>query len=129
MVDGKRIDPLERTAERCAFRLPQGPRSVRIRSRSTVPRELGVARDDRCLGVAVRRIVLAQARRQQALDAEAAALAEGWHRFEPENGCAGPMATPHCPLLFAGMTGAGMLILHLGVATQYLDEDESRCVA
>ena len=52
-VDGKRIDPLERTAERCAFRLPPRPRSVRLRSRSAVPQELGVARDDRCLGVAV----------------------------------------------------------------------------
>jgi hypothetical protein len=129
-VDGKRIDPLERTVERCAFRLPPRPRSVRIRSRSAVPQELGVARDDRCLGVSVRRIVLAQARRQQALDAEAAALVEGWHRFEPEDALRwtdGDAAVPAS--IFAGMTGAGMLIVQMGATTQYIDDGTAKRAA
>jgi T5SS/PEP-CTERM-associated repeat protein len=129
-VDGKRIDPLERTAERCAFRLPPRPRSVRIRSRSTVPQELGVARDDRCLGVSVRRIVLAQARRQQALDAEAAALTEGWHRFEPENALRWTDGDAALPVsIFAGMTGAGMLIVQMGATTQYIDDGKAERAA
>jgi hypothetical protein len=37
------------------------------------------------LGVAVRRIVLAQARRQRAIEANDVSLTEGFHAYEPEN--------------------------------------------
>jgi len=62
------------------------PRTVRIRSRAAVPQELGLARDPRPLGVAVRRIVLAEPSRQWAFDADAAPLVDGYHAFEPGNG-------------------------------------------
>jgi hypothetical protein len=84
-----------------------------------------MARDDRCLGVSVRRIVLAQARRQQALEAEAV-LAEGWYRFEPENALRwtdGDAAIPAS--IFAGMTDAGMLIVQMGATTRYIDDGKA----
>ena len=123
VVDGKRLDAITRREATVAFRLPRRPRSVRIRSRSAVPQELGFARDARLLGVALRRIVLAQARQQRNMGADAASLVEGFHAFEPANDIRwtdGDAAVP--AELFAGMSGPTMLILHLGGATQYLDD-------
>jgi hypothetical protein len=123
LADGKRIDALERHDDMIAFRLRTPPRSVRICSRAAVPQELGIARDDRPLGVAVRRIALAQPRRQMALNADATSLTEGFHAFEPDNGIRWTNGDATVPSgLFAGMTDPGMLILYLGAATQYLDE-------
>ena len=123
VVDGKRLDPIERGPDRYAFRLAKRPHNVRIVSRSAVPQELGIARDARSLGVAVKQMVLAQARRQRTLGADAACLTDGYHDFEPAHGIRwtdGDAGVP--PVLFQGMDRAAMLILHLGGATQYLDE-------
>jgi hypothetical protein len=130
LVDGKRVDAIERHDDRYVFRLAAKPRAIRVRSRSAVPQELGVARDPRRLGVALRRIVLAQPRRQHVVEADAASLIDGYHAFEQDNGIRwtdGDAAVPAG--LFAGMSGAGMLILNLGQTTQYLAEGEMRCVA
>jgi hypothetical protein len=123
LVDGKRIDAIERRGDGYVFRLPRPPRHVRIRSRAAVPQELGLARDDRSLGVAVRRIVLLQPRLQRAIDANAAALDDGYHAFEPENDIRwtdGDAAVP--AELFTGIDGPGMLMLQIAGATQYLDD-------
>jgi hypothetical protein len=123
-VDGKRIDAIERGADFCAFRLRTAPASVWIRSRAAIPQELGIARDDRSLGVATRRLVLAQPRRQQTIDAASASLIDGYHKFEAEAGIRwtdGDAAVP-AELLF-GIGGPCMLTLHLGAATQYIDDD------
>jgi T5SS/PEP-CTERM-associated repeat protein len=123
LVDGTRFDPIERSAERCAFRLLREPRNVRIRSRTAIPQELGVARDPRCLGVAVRRIVLAQPRRQRAIEAASASLVDGWHPFEPNDGIRWSDGDAVLPTsLFSNMSRTGMLILHTGPRTLYLDE-------
>ena len=130
VVDGKRIDPLERNGEVRAFRLGTRPRRVRIRSHSVVPQELGLARDPRQLGVAVRRITLAQARRQRVIEAEAALLTDGYHDFEEVTGIRWTDGDAEVPMqLFAGMTGPGILIVHLGAATRYLAENDVRAVA
>jgi hypothetical protein len=107
------------------FQLRVPPRDVRICSRATVPQEIGVARDARLLGVAVRRIVLAQARRKRAIAAESASLVDGYHLFEPNNDIRwtdGDAAVPAS--LFAGISGPSMLILQLGSATQYIDDGD-----
>jgi hypothetical protein len=130
LVDGKRIDAMERRDTTYVFRLAERPRQIRIRSRSAVPQELGVARDARELGVAIRQIVLAQRRWQRTIDAEAASLANGYHAFEPDNGIRwtnGDAAVPED--IFADMNGPGMLMLHLGGATQYLDDGTTIRVA
>jgi hypothetical protein len=84
---------------------------------------LGIARDDRSLGVAIRLLVVAQARRQRTIDAASASLIDGYHRFEAENGIRwtdGDATVPAALLL--GIGGPCMLALHLGAATQYIDD-------
>jgi T5SS/PEP-CTERM-associated repeat protein len=126
LVDGKRIDPIERTSDRCVFRLSGAPRCVRIRSRTAVPQELGIARDARLLGVSIRRIVLAQAKRQRAVEADAASLVDGWHPFEGDDRIRWTDGDASVPAnLFAAMSGNGMLILQTGAATQYIDDGEA----
>ena len=121
-VDGKRIDAIEQRDNMYAFRLPAKPRSARIVSNAAVPQELGVARDARSLGVAVRRIVLAQSRMQWAIEATDAALGDGYHPFEIDNGYRWTTGEAVIPQrLFAQMNGAGMLLLHLGGFAQYID--------
>jgi hypothetical protein len=54
LVDGQRVDANSRSDVWHVFRLSVPPANVRIVSRSGMPQELGVARDPRCLGVALR---------------------------------------------------------------------------
>jgi hypothetical protein len=123
VVDGKRLDAFEQRQDGLVFRLSTRPRTLRIHSRAAVPQELGLARDERSLGVAIRRVVLAQAQRQRAIEADAASLSDGYHAFEAQTGIRwtdGDAAVPAA--LFAGMSGSGMLILQFGAATRYLNE-------
>ncbi len=130
VVDDKRLDPFEQRQDGLVFRLSTRPRTVRIRSRAAVPQELGLARDERSLGVAIRRIVLAQARRQCAIEAEATMLSDGYHAFEAANGIRWTNGDAAVPAeLFAGMRGPGMLILQFGAATRYLNEGAVRRAA
>jgi len=92
-------------------------------SNAAVPQELGIARDARALGVALRRIVLAHAGQEWAIGSDDASLDDGYHAFEADNGLrwtTGDAAIP--PALFAGMAGDARLVLQLGAATQYIDE-------
>jgi hypothetical protein len=123
LIDGVRCDAVEQRDDRALFRLAARPGCVRIRSRSAVPQELGTVRDARSLGVAVRRIVLAQSWRYCVVEANAARLADGYHAFESNTGIRwtnGDAAVPAA--LFADMNGAGELTVELGGKTQYLDE-------
>ena len=64
------------------FTLTGCPREVRIVSRSAAPDELGVARDPRVLGIALRQIVLRQGTRFHTIKAADTRLAEGFHAVE-----------------------------------------------
>ena len=124
IVDGKRVDALGWREDEYVFRLPIKPRNVRMCSRGAVPQELGVARDPRMLGVAVRRIVLAQAGRKRAIEASHDSLTDGYHTYEPENGIRWTDGNAELPTsLFAGMSGAGLLMLHLGKPTTRYPDD------
>jgi hypothetical protein len=126
LVDGRRIDAMEHYEETYAFRLPASPRTVRIRSRAAVPQELGTARDARLLGVALRRIVLAERRRHRIIDANFVGLVEGFHALEPEDGIRWTDGDATLPTeLFAETDGPCMLMVHLGGATQYLELGKS----
>jgi hypothetical protein len=122
IVDGKRIDALDRNRKRYVFPIATRPRTVRIRSRSAAPQALGVSRDPRVLGVAIQRIVLAYARRHRAIAANAASLTNGYHAFEEDFGARWTDGDAEVPVsLFAGMNSRGLLMLHLGVTTMYPD--------
>jgi hypothetical protein len=124
LVDGKRIDAFDRSDARYVFQLGTRPRTVRIRSRAAAPQELGLSRDPRLLGVAIRRIVLAQARRQRAIGADAESLADGYHPFEGADGIRWTTGDAAVPMeLFAGMHGPTMLTLQLGGTMQYPSGD------
>jgi hypothetical protein len=121
LVDGRRRDPIERRDDLFVFRLPLRPNGVRLRSRAAAPQELGLAGDLRPLGVAVRRLVLAQAWRRTAIEAVSASLTDGFHAFEAEAGIRwtdGDAAVP--TELFAGFEGPGLLLVHLGGSTRHV---------
>src|SRR4029077_18504954 len=63
LVDGRRIDADRRSNLRYEFRLAARPTAVRIVSRAGAPQELGLSRDPRPLGVALRQIVVTQGKR------------------------------------------------------------------
>ena len=96
------------------------PAAVRIASRAGAPAELGLARDPRVLGVAVRRIALRQDTRFRIMEASDPLLVEGFHAFERDGGLRwtdGDAAVPEA--LFEGFNGPMDLVLHVAGTTQY----------
>jgi hypothetical protein len=96
---------------------------MRILSRSAMPRELGLARDPRLLGVALRQIQVTQAARIRVADADDALLTDGFHDFESVNGFRWTDGDAAIPAeLFAGLGGPLEVVLELGATTRYLDD-------
>jgi Hint domain len=120
LVDGRRMNPVAQHGAAYIFELPFLPAALRMVSRAGSPAELGVARDPRMLGVAVRRIVLRQGTRFQAIDARDDSLSQGFHEFEPNDGLRWSDGDAELPAaLFGSFEGPLELVVHLGSATQY----------
>ncbi len=120
LVDGRRIDADRRSNLRYEFRLAARPTAVRIVSRAGAPQELGLSRDPRPLGVALRQIVVTQGRRTQIVGAEDKRLTKGFYEFEVDNGIRWTDGDAHVPGgLFEGFIGRMELALHLGCRTTY----------
>jgi hypothetical protein len=120
LVDGARVDPARRDGAAHVFVLSARPGAVHLRGRSGVPAELGLARDPRELGVAVRRIEVWQGARLRMMQADDAALTDGFHAFEDDNGFRwtdGDAVLP--PAMFDGFDGTMQLVLHVGQTTHY----------
>jgi hypothetical protein len=103
---------------------------VRIVSRAAAPDELGVARDPRVLGIALRRIVLRQGTHFHMIKASDARLAEGFHAFEAANGwrwTSGDAVVPAAS--FERQTGPIELVLHVGCTSRYAVEADARSAA
>jgi hypothetical protein len=127
LVDDRRIDAFKRRDDYYSFHLPARPSAVRLVSRAGAPQELGLARDPRALGVAIRRLMLAHGKRLRVMQADDPRLARGYHAFEPDAGIrwtVGDATVP--PDLFADMTVAGMLAVELSGLTAYADNGETR---
>jgi hypothetical protein len=102
------------------FHLSAPHDTLRIVSDSAAPDELGLARDPRLLGVALRRIVLRQGTRFVTIEVDDARLTEGFHMFEPDSRTRwtdGDAALPDA--VFAGFTEGCELVLHLAGTAQY----------
>ena len=126
LVDGQRVDALARAATMAVFRLPQPPGSVRLVTRAAAPQELGLARDSRCLGVAVRRIEVQQGLACRTIIAGDARLASGFHAVEPGTLIQWTNGDAVVPAgLFAGLTGPLDLVVHLRATAQYIDDGTS----
>ena len=68
------------------FRLPTLTGEVRIVSRSGAPGELGLSRDPRPLGVAIRSITIQAGTHRRTIEASDASLCTGFHGYEPDEG-------------------------------------------
>ncbi len=123
LVDGRRLDIVERAGDVHVFRLAAYPSTLRIVSRGAVPAELGVARDPRSLGVALRRVVFRQGARFGVIEADDPRLSDGFHSFEHDNGYRWTDGDAVLPVgLFNRFEGPFEVVLHVGGATRYLDD-------
>jgi hypothetical protein len=120
LVDGVRVDAVERQDRVLVFRLTGRPATVRIASRAAVPADLGLARDPRSLGVALRRIAVRQGTKFVVLKADDAKLTDGFHAYESAKDLRwtdGNAALP--PETFARFTSSIEVVLHLAETTRY----------
>jgi hypothetical protein len=130
LVDGRRLDAVERTENVYVFRLPAMPSILRIGSRAAAPAELGLARDPRPLGVALRRLVLRKMTRFRIIKADDKRLSEGFHAFEPETRLRWTNGDAAIPTdLCIGFTGSFEVALDIGATTQYLEDGSVQRVA
>ena len=122
LVDGFRLYPEEKAGPHRVFYIPGTPASIQIASRDAVPEELGIARDPRSLGVAIRSIEVHRGAAYALVKAGDPRLTEGFHAYEPTgdirwtNGCA---TLP--PALLPAGRGRLKLVLTLGGSTRYPD--------
>jgi hypothetical protein len=124
LADGKRVDGSHMPNGCCVFHLTERPNELRVMSRAGSPAELGLARDPRLLGVALRQIQLWQGARLTAMDASDPALTDGFHDFEPDDSIQGGYRWTDGEALlpsslFFGLDGAFQLELLVGGATLY----------
>jgi hypothetical protein len=85
-----------------------------------VPQEMGLARDPRCLGVALRSLALRQGTWFRLTEASDERLAHGFHQFEACNGLRWTDGDATVPAaLFQGLVGPLELVLHVGATTRY----------
>jgi hypothetical protein len=121
VVDGQRVDAARRRDGTHLFLIRNRQGAVRVVSRAGIPQELGLARDSRMLGVALRRIALSQGSRLRTLDAEDTAPIDGFHAFEAVNGFLwtnGDAVVPSS--LFDGFSGPLTIELQVAATTRYL---------
>ena len=124
LVDGKRVDGSHRPNGYTVFNLIERPNELCVMSRSGSPAELGLARDPRLLGVALRQIRLWQGARLTAMDLSDPALTDGFHDFERDDSIQGGYRWTNGEAvlpssLFFGLDGACQLELLVGGATRY----------
>jgi T5SS/PEP-CTERM-associated repeat protein len=130
VVDGVRVDASTRTDDVHVFGVSASADAVRLVSRAAVPQELGVARDPRLLGVAVRRVAVRQGTRFRVVPAADALLAEGFHPLEAGAGLRWTDGDAVLPgSMFDGFVGAVEVVVHVGGTTRYVDDGVRSAVA
>jgi autotransporter-associated beta strand protein len=103
-ADGERVDAVMCRGTAWTFTLSREPDELRIVSRFGSPAELGIQRDPRPLGVAIRRVAVLGSGQVRAIGFEDETLVDGWHSAESDNGFRwtdGDAAVP--PFLFRGI--------------------------
>jgi ELWxxDGT repeat protein len=122
MADGRRIDATFRNRGTFVFRLPAPATTVRIVSRAAVPAELGVARDSRQLGVALRAIVLRHGSRIRPIGIADPRLTKGFHDCEETERIRWTDGDALLPLAcLAELPNANEVVLTLGGSTRYVE--------
>ena len=122
LADGRRVDAATRAGDVLVFALPGTPAGARLVSHAAAPQELGLARDPRCLGVALRRIVVRQGARFRVIEADDTRLSDGFHAFEAADGLRWTAGNALLPAeVFHDFAGPTELVLHLAGTAQYVD--------
>ena len=130
LVDGRRLDAMRQVADAHVYNLLDVPDTVRIVSRAAAPQELGLARDPRCLGVALCRIVMRRGTKFRVIEASDATLTDGFHAFEAGNGFRWTDGDAVVPIeLFAGFAGSVEIVLTIACTARYVEEGARRQVA
>jgi hypothetical protein len=130
LVDGRRVDGRARPNGVYAFRLLKPATSARIISRAGAPDELGLARDPRLLGVALRRMILWHGRHIKVMEADDPSLCDGFYAFEPDNGFRWTWGDGRLPAaLFEGARGVCELELDIACTIQYQLSECQACDA
>jgi hypothetical protein len=120
LVDGRRVDASKRDGRTHVFRVPKGAACVRVVSRDSVPAELGLARDFRSLGVALRWIELGQGPRMTRIEADDERLADGFHLYEADGNLRWTDGDARLPMaLFSGFSRAVDIVLYVASTTRY----------
>jgi hypothetical protein len=123
LVDGQRVDARMVADGRYLFRLPICPSGVRIVSRASAPDELGLSRDPRPLGVALRSIALMAGPRRYLVEASDACLRDGFHGYEPDEDIRWTNGNALLPAdLFTDCSMPIDVELLISGANRYLDE-------
>ena len=126
LIDGIRVDAQERRPSLYVFRLPCRPANVVLASRDAVPAELGIVRDFRSLGVAIRLLAIRQGARFMQLDADDERLTAGFHDYEPADRLRWTNGYAELPIeAFSRFDKGAEVMLHLGGATRYPDSDDT----
>ena len=121
IADGEWIDVSRSVGPDRIFYIPWKPQSVRIVSRDGVPAELGIARDPRSLGVALRRIEIQCGVKRATIPASDPRLTEGFHAYEADDDQRWTSGDAELPtaLLPPYLGGSVKLVLTLGSAMRY----------
>jgi hypothetical protein len=121
------VDAQQRRDDEYVFRLPSSPNSVIVASRVGVPSELGIARDPRALGVALRRVMIRQGGKFMLFDADDERLTAGFHDYEPSDRLRWTDSHAELPIeVFARFDKGAEVTLHLGGSTHYRAGDCAR---
>jgi Hint domain len=126
VVDGKRVNALSRCRDVLTFRLTRRPQSVQIMSHAAAPDQLGVARDRRELGVALRRVMVTQGRKLRLVEAADELLADGFHPFEQDDAIRWTKGYAELPVeLFDDFDGSIQIELTVAHTVQYVAVGEA----
>jgi Hint domain len=125
IVDGQRVEALQKRAAAYRFRLPACSGRVIIASRVGTPSELGIARDPRPLGVALRKVTIQTGAKFMLLDADDNRLAQGFHEYESDDRLRWTNGHAELPAAaFARFGDGAEVTLHLGGTTMYPQSNE-----
>jgi hypothetical protein len=125
LIDGIRVDAQERRPSLYVFRLPCRLTSVVLASRDAVPAELGIARDPRSLGVALRRVAIRQGAKFMLFDADDDRLTAGFHDYESADCLRWTDGYAELPIeAFARFDEGAEVAVHLGGSTRYPDDGD-----
>ncbi len=116
LVDGVRLKPSEAEGSGLVFTIRGRPARVDIVSRDAVPAELGIARDPRSLGVALRRLELFRGEASVAVEANDPCLTEGFYAYEPKGNLRWTTGRATLPAELLALPGRGPLIVMLTLA-------------